>query len=111
MVFQKRPPRLGRRLVDPTGHQVRNRSLGDLDSQFEQLAMNSRSTPQRVGLRHLKNKVTDFRADRRPPGSFASGLELPEKLEILLVPVPRKDRFKKSLRESGIYILTYIFLR
>jgi len=86
MVFQKRPPRLWRRLGDPTGHQVRNRSLGDLDSQFEQLAMNSRSAPERVGLRHLENKLTDFRADRRPPGSVAPGLELIEQLESLSMP-------------------------
>ena len=60
--------------------------LGDFDSQFEQLAMNSRSAPKRVGLRHLKNKVTDFRADRRPPESFASGLKSPKHLETFFMP-------------------------
>ena len=48
--------------------------------------MNPGCSPERVGLRHLKNKVTDFRADRRSPDSFASGLELPEQLETLSMP-------------------------
>ena len=50
-------------------HQVGNRSLGDLDSQLEQLAMNPWCTPEWIGVRHLKNKVTDLRADRRPVGT------------------------------------------
>ena len=67
-------------------HQIGNRSLGDLDSQLEQLTVNSWCSPERVGVRHLKNKITDLRADRRPPGTFESGLELPEQLETLSMP-------------------------
>ena len=48
--------------------------------------MNSGCTPERVGVHHLKNKVTDLRADRRPSGTFESGLELPEQLETLSMP-------------------------
>ena len=48
--------------------------------------MNPGCTPKRVGLRHLKNKVTDLRADRRPPGAFGPGLELPEQLEAFFMP-------------------------
>ena len=86
MVFQKRPPRLGRRPGVSTRHQVGNRPFRDFDSQLEQLAVNPGSAPERVGLRHLKNKVTDLRADRRPPGAFGPGLELPEQLETLSMP-------------------------
>jgi len=67
-------------------HQVGNRSLGYLDSQLEQLAMNPWCTPEWIGVRHLKNKVTNLRADRRPSGTFESGLELPEQLETLSMP-------------------------
>ena len=66
--------------------QVGNRSFGYLDSQLEQLAMNPWCSPERVGVRHLKNKVTDLGADRRPAGTFTSGLEPPEQLETLSVP-------------------------
>ena len=86
MIFQKRGPRLGWRIGITAGHQVGNRSLGYLDSQLEQLAMNPWCTPEWIGVRHLKNKVTDLRADRRPSGTFGSGLELPEQLETLSVP-------------------------
>ena len=48
--------------------------------------MNSGPTPERVGVRHLKNKVTDLGADRRPARIFTSGLELPEQLETLSMP-------------------------
>jgi hypothetical protein len=67
-------------------HQVGNCSLGDLDSQFEQLAIKSRRTPERVEIRHLKNMVTDLRADRRPPGFLLSRLKSPEQLKTLSVP-------------------------
>jgi len=86
MVFQECSPCLGRRLGLSTMHQIGNCSLGDLDSQLEQLAMNSGRTPERIGRCHLKNKVTDLRADRRPPGSLLSGLKSPEQLETLSMP-------------------------
>ena len=86
MIFQERPPRLGWRLGTPPMDQVRNRSLGYLDSQLEQLAMNSGRTPEWIGRCHLKNKVTDLRTDRRPPRAFRPGLELPKQLETLFVP-------------------------
>ena len=48
--------------------------------------MNPWCSPERVSVHHLKNKVTDFGADRRPAGTFTSGLEPPEQLETLSVP-------------------------
>ncbi len=48
--------------------------------------MNPWCSPERVGIRHLKNMVTDLGADRRPAGTFTAGLELPEQLETLLMP-------------------------
>ena len=48
--------------------------------------MDSGCTPERIGIGHLQNKVPDFMAGWRPPGAFASGLELPEQLETLSMP-------------------------
>ena len=49
--------------------------------------MNPWSSPERVGVHHLKNKVTDLSADRRPAGTFTSGLEPPEQLETFSLPL------------------------
>jgi len=92
VIFQVHPPRLGWRLGTPTMHQVENCSLGDLNSQLEQLAMNSGHTLKRVDVRHLKNKVADLKADRRPPGSFLLGLKSLERLETLSM--PQNDSFE-----------------
>ena len=48
--------------------------------------MNPGSTPKRIGFSHPANKISDLRTDRRPPGTFTSGLELPEQLETLSMP-------------------------
>ena len=48
--------------------------------------MNSGRTPERIDVRHLKNRVTDLGADRKPAGTFTSGLEPPEQLQTLSVP-------------------------
>ena len=86
MIFQERPSRLGRWLGPPVKNQIGHRSFGDVDSQLEQFAMDSGCTPERIGLCHSANKISDLTADRRPPGAFASGLELPEQLETLSMP-------------------------
>ena len=81
MVFQKSPPRLGWWLGFPTRHQVGNRSFGNLNTELEQLSMNSGSTPKRIGLYHPANKITDLRADRRPPGPFCRDLNFQNSLK------------------------------
>jgi hypothetical protein len=40
--------------------------------------MNSERTPERIRSCDLKDKATDLRADRRPPGSLLSRLKSPE---------------------------------
>ena len=74
VIFQERPPRLGWWCIVVGRHQAGNRSFGYLDSQLEQFAINPWCPPEGVGVRHLKNKVTDLRADRKPPGSLLPGL-------------------------------------
>ena len=93
VVVQECSPGLGWRLGATTRHQVGNRSFGDLDSQFEQLAMNSGSAPKRLDYRYLKNKFTDFSADSRSPGFFWSALTSPIKLETLSMPSHHGFRF------------------
>ena len=68
----------------PVKNQFGNLSFGDLDSQFKQFTLNPGSIPKRVGLRHLQNKISDFRVDRGSSGSFAPGLSFPEQLELFL---------------------------
>ena len=86
MVLQECSPCLRRRLVNPTMHQFGHCSLEYLDSQLEQLAMNPWCSAERVGVRHLNDKVTDLGADRRPAWAFTSGLVPPEQLETLSMP-------------------------
>ena len=74
-------------------HQVGNCSFGDLNSQLEQLAMNSGRFPQRFGRCHLENKVTDLRADLRLPESLLPGLKSPKLLETLSMPPNDSLRF------------------
>ena len=91
LVLQKCSPCLGRWLGLPTRHQIGHCPFGNLDSQFEQLAMNTRSPPKRVGFRYLQNKFMYFSAYSRSAGSFSSGLTAPIQLETLSM--PPNDRF------------------
>ena len=67
MVAQKGVPPPARRL-STSRHVLRYRRLRDLDAKLEQLAMNARRAPQRIGKAHLANKITqvarDFAGDR-----------------------------------------------
>ena len=51
----------------PPGHHIdRNRGLGDIDAQREQLAMDLGGAPQRVLNTHSSDQVAHFLSDRRP---------------------------------------------
>jgi hypothetical protein len=54
VIPQERAPGLGRRLVVAT-HVFRDGRLTDVDSEFQQFAMNPRRAPARVRLRHRAN--------------------------------------------------------
>jgi hypothetical protein len=45
--------------------------LADVDAEFEQFPVNARRTPQRVGLPHTADQITDFWVDG--PGLVTSG--------------------------------------
>ena len=45
--------------------------VADVDAEFEQFPVNARRTPQRVGLPHTVDRITDFWVDG--PGLVTSG--------------------------------------
>jgi hypothetical protein len=51
MIAQESPPVL-RRCSSPWYHVLRDRRLTDLDTEFEQLAVDPRCTPEQVGAAH-----------------------------------------------------------
>ncbi len=53
VVLDEGSPSLRCRLPFASAHQSRHGSLGDLDSKFEQLAVNLGCTPERIGIGHL----------------------------------------------------------
>src|SRR5258707_5822732 len=64
MIAKEGLPRL-QWAIAPRHHVDRNRGLGDLDAQFEQLAMNLGSAPERVLKTHSSDKVAHRFADQR----------------------------------------------
>jgi len=48
------------RRTSSSHHVFGDRSLTDLDAELEQLAMDPRCTPERVGAAHLTNQVTNL---------------------------------------------------
>jgi len=49
--------------------------------------MDSGCTPERIGLCHPANRITDLSADRRPAGTSGKRLKSPEQLKALSVPL------------------------
>ena len=54
VIRQERAPRLRRR-SDAPEHIFRDGRLGDVEAQFQQLPVNPRRAPERIGLRHGPN--------------------------------------------------------
>ena len=60
MVAQKRSPAL-RRGPPPPRHVLGHTRLPDIDAEFEQLAMDPRSSPQRIGKAHVADQLADIK--------------------------------------------------
>src|SRR5262245_38771456 len=58
--------------LGPPRHPPPDRSLANLDPEFEQFPVNARRTPQRVGVAHAADQITDFRTDPRPSRTTGS---------------------------------------
>jgi hypothetical protein len=59
VISQEGAPGRGRR-TSSSHHVLGDRSLADFDAELEQLTMNPRRTPERVGAAHLPNQVTNL---------------------------------------------------
>ena len=66
-------------------HVFRDGRLTDVDPEFQQFAMNSRSTPPRIRLRHRANQRADVRRHGRSPHA-APALPGPPQSEAPSVP-------------------------
>ena len=98
VIRQERAPCLGRRR--PIAHHVcRDRRLTALNSKFQQFAVDPRSAPQRVGLRHRANQRPDSSRHCRPTGT-ATALPGPEQPEASAVPGDHRLRCDDDERPS-----------
>src|SRR4029078_8048258 len=59
VLAEKSLPRLRRR-TSPSQHVFRNRRLGDIKAELEQLAVNPRRGPKRIFLAHTAHEISDF---------------------------------------------------
>src|ERR1700726_3264076 len=59
VVAEERPPALGRRVSSPD-HVLGDAGLSDIDAELEQLSMDPRRSPQRIGNAHLADKLADL---------------------------------------------------
>src|SRR6267143_1264044 len=85
VVLEERSPGL-RGWLRAARHETRNGPLGNLEAELEQLTMNARGTPERIGVRHGADEVRKLRADRRSTRSHPSGLPGPESAKALPMP-------------------------
>jgi hypothetical protein len=92
VVLEEGPPTLRRWFS--SAHQVlADTRLTDLDAKFEQLAMNPRSSPQRVFAAHGANQLANFFRHARSPKFYASNLPSPEQAKAFAAPAGNSGRF------------------
>src|SRR5262245_44875775 len=68
MIAQKGSPPL-RRPSPPPRHVLGYARLPDIDAEFEQLAVDPRRTPQRIGKAHVADQPTNLQRHLRPPAA------------------------------------------
>ncbi len=85
MVGEERSPRLGRRCA-PRREQPGDRTLGHLDSELLQFAMDARRAPERIGLSHSSDESPDLAAYARAARRGASGESGPVLAEAAALP-------------------------
>src|ERR1700738_4511463 len=59
VIAEECPPALGRRVSSPD-HVLGHAGLSDIDAELEQLSMDPRRSPQRIGNTHLADKLADL---------------------------------------------------
>src|SRR6266853_1670476 len=91
VVVQESLPALRRfRILRCPAHPARNGSLGEIEAEFKQFAMNARSTPGWILSHHAEDQVAQFAADSLPPEDFAMTTE-PTPTEIRPDATPRRS--------------------
>ncbi len=82
---------------------LRDRRLGEVESEIQELAVNPWSSPGWIRSMHLDDQLSDFGCDRRPARRLRSALPTPVEAEALAVPAEDGLRLDEdeSLAPSG----------
>lgn len=76
VVLQESPPRL-RRWLAVSDHVVGDRGFRNLNSEFQQLSMNPRRSPERICQTHLTDQIPSFLGNDRSANTLSSTLPSP----------------------------------
>jgi hypothetical protein len=98
VVFQKCTPSLRGRLV-MSDRALSNSCLRDIDSEFEPFAMNSKSSPERIGFAYGSDEFTNLSGNSWPPQLTALEVLSPKQAETLAMPGEDHFRFKMMRAE------------
>src|SRR5262245_17751096 len=101
VITQKGSPPL-RRPSPPPRHVLGYTRLADIDAEFEQLAVDSRRTPQRIGKAHVADQPTNLQRHLRPPAA-RHRLPAPVGSKPRTLPTNHGLRFDDSKRFSNIW--------
>ena len=79
-----------------------HRSFVDLEAQNQQLAVDPRRTPERIGLGHETDEFLGLRAEARSARSLGSGLPFPELAKTCFVPFDHRGRLRVIQRVAPV---------
>ena len=77
VILKESPPVL-RRWLPPAYDVLAHAGLADINTEFEQLAVDARCTPKWILAAHLPNQLADFFRHRRTPGLAMTNFPGPE---------------------------------
>jgi hypothetical protein len=90
VIAQKGSPTRRRRPAPP-GHVLGDGGLGNIDPEFQQLAMNAWCTPKRVVAADCTDQIADVGQDRRPTDTTT---RIPAPVQVEAAPMPAHQRFR-----------------
>ena len=98
MVLEKCLPGLRRR-ASLLNHVLGDRRLGDVNAEFEQLAVNARRSPQNIRLAHLLDQRASLGRDLRSSHTLPA-LHSPKQPEAGAMPANDRIRFNNQYRSN-----------
>ena len=99
MVPKEREPAFSRfRISGRASHPARDGSLGDIETEHEQLAVNARCAPRRVLGNHAEDQVANFFRKSFPPFWLSTSGDQPP-IQTEAVPVPSHDCFWRDYNQ------------